>query len=178
MKKVILISGKAGSGKDTVASVIKENFIEDGIPSNRILITHYADLLKYIARSYFGWDGVKDIRGRTILQHIGTDIVREQDENFWTDFIIKILTLFKEEWDYVIIPDARFLNEITEIQKHFPTQTVRVSRTFNSLLSNEQKNHSSETNLDDYVFDAYIENNFSSIDELSAYIKSIIKTFK
>lgn len=175
MKKVILISGKAGSGKDTVGSALKENLISTGVPSEKIIITHYADLLKYIANSYFGWNGVKDIRGRSLLQYIGTDIVRARDERFWIDFIIRLLTVFADEWEYVIIPDARFLNEITEIQKIFPTRTIRVTRNANSLLSEEQKNHISENELDDFDFDFHIKNDFESIDQLSEFLKENIQ---
>ena len=41
---VILFSGSASSGKDYVANIMKEQLEEKG---NRVLITHYADLLKY-----------------------------------------------------------------------------------------------------------------------------------
>ena len=57
MKKVILISGKAQNGKDTVANILREVLHENG---ERVLVTHYADLLKYICRNYFEWDGKKD----------------------------------------------------------------------------------------------------------------------
>lgn len=73
--KVILISGKAQNGKDTVAAYMREKLTED---KHRVLITHYADLLKYICRSYFGWDGVKDEKGRKMLQYVGTDVIRKK----------------------------------------------------------------------------------------------------
>ena len=44
-KKVILISGKARSGKDTLAKVLGDYLKEQG---KDVLITHYADSLKYI----------------------------------------------------------------------------------------------------------------------------------
>ena len=61
--KVILISGKAQNGKDTVAGSLHKALVNDG---KRVLVTHYADLLKYICRNYFGWDGNKDEKGRQI----------------------------------------------------------------------------------------------------------------
>lgn len=94
--RIILISGKAGSGKDTAAGIIKDNMITDGISEKRILIAHFADLLKYIASKFFGWDGVKDENGRTLLQYLGTDVIRKKDKNFWTSFILKILNLFED----------------------------------------------------------------------------------
>lgn len=48
-KKVILISGKARSGKDTLAKVLGDYLKEQG---KEVLITHYADSLKYIAKQF------------------------------------------------------------------------------------------------------------------------------
>ena len=47
--KVICISGKAQHGKDTVAKLIAQ--ILEGY-GNRVLITHFGDLLKYICKIY------------------------------------------------------------------------------------------------------------------------------
>ena len=105
---VICISGKAQNGKDTVAETIRDSLEEDG---KRVLITHYGDLVKYIAKTYFDWDGEKDEQGRETLQFIGTDIVRTKRPTYWVDFIISILELFGNNWDYVLIPDCRFPDE-------------------------------------------------------------------
>ena len=63
---VIMISGKAESGKDFTASILKEELEKKG---RKILIVHYADYLKFIAKEYFGWDGVKDEKGRNIFAY-------------------------------------------------------------------------------------------------------------
>lgn len=154
--KVILISGKAGHGKDTVANMIAKELRASG---HGVLITHYADLLKYICRTFFDWDGKKDKAGRTLLQYVGTDVIRKQDPDFWVCFITRILTLFPNIWDYVIIPDARFPNEIDRIKGVFDTVSLRVYRPdFDGKMSETQQNHASETSLDDYVPDYYIRN--------------------
>lgn len=51
--KVIAVSGHARHGKDTVAKMLQEQLEADG---NKVLITHYADLLKYICKTFF-WMG-------------------------------------------------------------------------------------------------------------------------
>ena len=102
--KVICISGKARSGKDTSAEALRKILWGYG---KRVLIIHNADLLKYICKTLFLWDGKKDARGRHILQYVGTDIVRAQRPDFWVDYIISILTLFGDSWDYVLIPDCQ-----------------------------------------------------------------------
>ena len=64
MTKVICIGGKAQNGKDTSAVVFSQVLTDRG---NKTLIVHYADLLKFICRTYFDWDGSKDAAGRTLL---------------------------------------------------------------------------------------------------------------
>lgn len=154
--KVILISGKAGHGKDTVADMLTEELRSVG---EGVLVTHYADLLKYICRTFFGWDGKKDKAGRWLLQSVGTDVVRKKDPDFWVRFISNILEFFPDTWDYVIIPDARFPNEMDLIKHVFDAVTIRVFRpNFNGNLSEAQQNHASETALDNYRHDFYIKN--------------------
>ena len=158
--KVICISGKAQHGKDTTANIIKEKLTHCNYQA-RVLIVHYADLLKYICKSYFGWNGKKDEYGRQLLQHVGTDIIRKQKPSFWVDFVVNILQFFKDEWDYVIIPDCRFPNEIsTIVDNGFDTIHIRVVRDgYVGALTEEQKQHLSETALDDIKPDYYIANN-------------------
>lgn len=151
MKKIILISGKAMSAKDTCANLMKEQLELQG---KKVLITHYADLLKYICKTFFNWDGIKDERGRTILQHVGTDIIRDENNrpDYWIDFIIDVLWMFYDEWDYVLIADARFENEIEKIKSEFNgswdyslVKSVRVNRQNNdNKMTDEQRNHISE----------------------------------
>ena len=71
--KVICISAKAQHGKDTVANFMKECL---EAKEKRVLVTHYADLVKYGCKTFFNWDGQKDEKGRALLQYVGTDIVR------------------------------------------------------------------------------------------------------
>lgn len=155
--KVICISGKAQHGKDTTAGILKRQLEADG---HRVLIVHYADLLKHICRSFFGWDGRKDDAGRHILQYVGTDIIRAKRPDFWADFVIDVLGLFPNEWDYVLIPDCRFPNEISCLKKAgLNSIHIRVVRRhFTSPLTAEQQSHPSETALDNCEPDYYLYN--------------------
>ena len=107
--KVVCISGKAQHGKDTTAGMMKTALESMG---HTVLIAHYGDLVKYVCRTFFGWNGEKDAYGRSLLQKVGTDIVREQRPNYWVDFVKDMLSMFPNEWDFVLIPDSRFPNEI------------------------------------------------------------------
>lgn len=155
---VILISAKMQNGKDTFAELLKE---ELEVCNKKVLIAHYADLLKYICKTFFGWDGNKDGKGRSLLQYVGTDKIRNYDDSYWVNFIIEFLKMFYDEWDYVIIPDTRFPNEVERMKEVFKnnTYTIRVTRpNFDSGATQEQLNHASETSLDDYDFETHISN--------------------
>ena len=161
--KVILISAKAQHGKDTSASILKEIY---EAKNKRVLITHYADLLKYICKTFFNWNGEKDDYGRTLLQQVGTNTVCAKQPDFWVDFIISILNLFNDSWDVVIIPDCRFVNEIEKMRANFDTTLIRIIRPdFDNGLSEIQKQHLSETALDNFDFD-HIVYNTGSLEDL------------
>ncbi|MDD2445107.1 MAG: hypothetical protein PHH53_03080 [Candidatus Nanoarchaeia archaeon] len=155
--KIINISGKAQHGKDTCALILKEKLESK---NKKVIITHYADLLKYEAKQFFNWDGNKDEKGRQILQYMGTDVIRKINPGYWVNFIKEFMSMFENEWDYVIIPDCRFPNEIEAWGiDNWSNIAVRVIRdNFISNLTSEQLNHPSETALDDYEFDYYIFN--------------------
>lgn len=179
MKKIILISAKAQHGKDTFALLSKEYLESKG---ERVLVCHYADLLKYICANFFEWNGAKNDVGRKILQHVGTDVIRNRENrpDYWVDFIIDILEMFGDEWDYVLIPDTRFPNEIYKMSGSFDdvekntVHCVRIVRdNFDSGLSKEQLSHPSECALDDFDFDYYVYNN-SSLENLRQKVKFVV----
>lgn len=169
--KVILISGHAQNGKDTVASFLGSELTESG---KRVLVAHYADLLKYICKTFFNWDGAKDEKGRQLLQYVGTDVIREECPSYWVDFIIDMLEFFGNNWDYVLIPDTRFPNEVERIAERFDSVHLRVVRNnFVSPLTKEQQMHPSETALDNFEPDVLIYND-GSIQDLKETIHHLI----
>ena len=171
MTKVICIGGKAQNGKDTSAVVFAQVLADRG---NKVRIVHYADLLKFICRTYFDWDGSKDEAGRTILQRVGTEVVREQVPDYWVDFVIGLVKLFPNDWDYIIIPDTRFPNELHKWREcGFDTTYIRVTReNFVSPLTAEQQKHRSEVALDDEVPDWLLVND-GTLQDLAKKIEMI-----
>ena len=171
--KIILISGKARHGKDTCAEMIKKELEAHG---ESVLIAHFADLVKYVCKTFFDWDGIKDEYGRYILQYVGTDIVRNKKPNFWVDFLSEILSIFHDEWDYVIIPDTRFPNEIECMKNAFPKGIhIRVRRSdFASPLTEKQQQHPSETALDNIEPDRWIEND-GTIEDLEEKVSRFVR---
>lgn len=158
--EIICISGKAQHGKTTVARYIKLSLEGRG---KRVLIASYAGLVKYICEAFFGWDGKKDDAGRELLQKVGTDIVREQAPDYWVNFIIDMLKFFGDNWDYVILDDCRFPNEITKLlAAGYGVRYIKVIRdNFKSPLSSKAKEHISENALGTIVPDVEILNSGS-----------------
>lgn len=170
---VILISGKAQHGKDTSAEIMRRSMEDAGY---RVVVTHYADLLKYICKTFFGWDGRKDEYGRQLLQYVGTDVIRSRAPSYWVDFLSGFFSIFSDEWDYVIIPDTRFPNEVSKMRESgFDTVHIRVKReNFVSPLTEEQQHHPSEVALDAVEPDFWLIND-GSIEELERRIKHWLK---
>ena len=133
----------------------------------KVHIARYAGLVKYICREFLGWDGKKDEAGRSLLQYVGTDAVRAKDPNYWVNFLVDIIRFFGDRWDYFIIPDCRFPNEVECMSKAgIESIHLRVTRPgFVSTLTEEQQKHPSETALDSYHYNYGIEND-GSLDDL------------
>lgn len=160
MVKIILIGGKAGAGKDTFGNFLAEDLRDKNY---NVLVTHFGDLLKYICKSFFNWDGQKNEAGRKLLQYIGTDVIREQDQLFWVNFLAQLFSIFPEQWDYIIIPDLRFPNEATILKDdpNFEITTIKIRRDeqeWESPLTEEANNHISEKALSDFNYDYSIKN--------------------
>lgn len=166
--KIFAVSGKAQHGKDTFANILHEELTNKGY---RVLLAHYADLLKYICKTFFSWNGEKDEKGRQILQYVGTDVVRKERPDYWVEFILNMLDLFGDNWDYVIIPDTRFPNEIDKLKEHYQkVEHIRIVRLdFESTLTQEQQNHPSEIALDNTLPDITIYNR-SCLEELKELV--------
>lgn len=170
MDKVIIISGKSGAGKDMLAHFMKEKLESQG---KKVLTIHYGDAVKWVLRDYYNWDGQKDEKGRTLLQHIGTDVVRAKYPNFWTGIVAGLVSAFEEEFDVALIPDARFPNEVEIVMDMISNSVcVRIERKnpdgspwVNPAFTAEQLAHPSETSLDKYAFD-YIVHNDDGLQEL------------
>lgn len=154
---IILISGLARSGKDTFAKDFGVYLnVYDDTDKRRILITHFADLLKYILREYLGWDGVKDFDGRMKLQYVG-DLCRLYNENYFVDFIKSIISMFSTKYDYILIPDARYPNEIKVLKDAFPGSVIHVHVKNKPIeekaAKNMQYHHQSEGAIDENTAD-------------------------
>ena len=168
-KNILLIGGKAGSGKDTVADYLvdKHNFIRFA----------YADALKDHVHKYYcpnidrkifdtqegKMNKITLLNGRkTTPRQLLIDIslkMKQENELIWIEKVIENIN--KCDNEYIVISDFRFLPEYTELIKIFNNVvTLKIER-INSLNIDDV----SERSLKLFNFDYTIENN-SSKEEL------------
>lgn len=155
--KIIAISGKAESGKNFVAKHIIDGLKEK---NKRVVEMAFADYLRFIMVNYLGWDGLKNNVGRTMLQHIGTGVCRKYDKKFFSSKLCELLILFRDEFDFAVITDLRFPDELDDISMIFDVTTIRIDRPgYENHLNGYQNNHISETSMDNFDFSVTITNN-------------------
>lgn len=169
---IFLISGRAQNGKDSLADILMNKL--DG-KSIKIAM---ADYLKFMATKYYGWDGNKDEKGRSLLQWLGTDKIREELgwETFHVERVCQDIKIIENEYDYVFIPDVRFKNEMYYTQAKFPydTTTVHIERLgFDSPLTEEQQKHKSENDLVGFTYDYEIKSE-SGLDKLEEQVDIVL----
>jgi len=143
----VLISGKAGVGKSTVAKYMSEYL---GRYDYHVFITSFAKKLKDCARDYFGWDGKKDERGRRLLQRIGSEIGREYDLDNWVKLLLSDIGKHIIYPDFTIVDDWRFPNEASFIEslEEFNVIKVRIDAPEREILQNTaEEQHPSENSL-------------------------------
>lgn len=113
MKIALGIAGFAGVGKTTTAEMLQKIAAHHGV---RVQLVPFAAPVKRIAIQEFGWDGVKDERGRRLLKCIGTDAGRVYDENIWVRKWTEVVKAEFATVDGVIADDVRFANEAEAIR--------------------------------------------------------------
>ncbi len=171
--RIFLIAGKAGSGKNEVARLIKEK-------RSKTVITGLSKYIKLFALELTDWDGVDDNKPRTFLQEMG-DYLRAVDIDFLTKRMKEdILVYEKLGYQNVIISDVRLLHEIEYFKKikNIEVITIEVrAKEQTRQLSNKEMNHQTEIELDNYdSFDYVIENNLD--DKLNDEVDKILEGLK
>lgn len=159
MAKIITFSGKAQSGKNLCASLIKKELEKKAV---RCFELAFADYLKCICVKNFGYDESRKAEFRELLQVFGTDKIRSIDEDFWVKIVSMTVDLLQDDFDVFILTDARFENELNHkiFKKEHNIYNILVKREILSGLSQEELNHSSEqlAERNPDLFDCVIRN--------------------
>ena len=173
MMRIFLVCGKAGSGKNEVAEIIKNNL-------ENTVVTAFSKYIKLFALELTSWDGKDEDKPRAYLQNMG-DTLRGVDINFMTGRIYEDLKVYEHEGiQDVVVSDVRLVNELEYFKNKndIDVITIRVnSETSKRVLNDSEKNHRTETELDNYdKFDYVINNKFD--DTLEQDVISILKGLK
>ena len=192
---VIAFTGEAHSGKDTSADYLVEYFKSLGSSAIKVCL---ADQLKLICQKliklFYGIEIPKEefydlsekervrsdyplfagqpFKLRTVLQQVGTEIFRDLLwESVWCDYIKKT-KIMNCQYQFIIISDCRFLDEIKYFSKLIENHenllsnkiidsfiTCRIIRENKLKLAMENHKHKSESDILNLPVDVEINNN-------------------
>ena len=157
--KLYLICGKARAGKDTFAKLIKQ---EEEKNNKKVCILKLTAPLYRWAEDYFNYDKEKDEKPRELLQTIGYDILqlKLKKKDFLLDYLITTIEILDDYYDVGLITDGRLVHEIEVLKEKYPSiKTILLTNMKDNKLTNKEKNHQTEIDLDDYKdFDYIVEN--------------------
>lgn len=167
--RIFLVAGKAGSGKNEVAKLIKEYYI---YKLQDCAITHYSKYIKNFALELTDWDGTEANKPRDFMQLAG-DKIRAIDPNYFTSNMVRDIEVYKQFVNNLVISDVRMPEEIETIKENFDeVYAIYVVNQFgSSKLTIEQQSHITETALEGYnEFDYTLAN-----DTLNALKEKVFK---
>jgi len=158
--KIYVIGGRAKSGKNTFGEYLKEELKDYGY---KPCVMHITEPLYAYARNYFNWNGNEEEKPREFLQKMGIEIIRNKmdKKDFLLNRLYEDIEILKNFFDTFIIVDARLIREFTHISAKYPdVVTIKLERkNYNDYLTEEEKKHITEIEIDTYDnFDYIIEN--------------------
>ena len=190
--KVILVSGKLQSGKNTFTDFL----IDEVKKTNTIDFEFFAKPLKDECKDVFQnltnylngistrfnipelsttneqWYENKNEITRLLLQIYGTEIFRNKVDTDWWAKKLKDRVLQRKE-DFIVITDVRFKSEINildtlEHDHNIELVKIRIERTNYTRDDNPIHTHQSEIDLDDYKYWDYVIKNDTTLDVLKS----------
>ena len=95
---IFLIAGKANSGKDTSAEFI-DNYVK--LKGLKVVNLQLSSYIKMYAKKISGWNGEEDSKPRSLLQELGTDIIRNKIDNYlFINRIIEDIKVYSYYFDH------------------------------------------------------------------------------
>lgn len=148
---IILIAGKARSGKGTIAKYLEQIYLEQG---KKVVVSPYTKYLKQYIEDITGQKIDDENKPRDLLQQLSSKLIKETfgDNDFFIRRQIEDIKVYSYFMDVIIIPDVRFPREIEKIRDRFLNVfSIGVTRLhWISDLTEEQRKDITETSLDHY----------------------------
>lgn len=171
--KIYVVGGKAKHGKDTFSAFLKETYESH---NKKVIVTQLSKYIKYYAREMTGWDLSEETKPREFLQQLGTTVIRQKlkKDDLFINRMIDDIEIFSYFYDAIIISDVRLKKEIIDLKKVYPNIiSIHIDRpNFDNGLTEEQKKHPTEIDLDDYnEFDIEVVN--TTLDNLKETAEKI-----
>ena len=174
--KIFIISGNARSGKGDISKIIS-NYFKD----KKTITISFGHYIKDYAKRVSSWDGNEDNKPRELLQQLGIELIKNKiDNKLFIRRILEDIEVFSYFYDIIIINDARLIDEIETLkEKYKDSISIRVIRNnVSNKLTNEEKKHITETNLDNYTNFDYVVYNNDTRKKLTSDIESILRGVK
>ena len=179
---ILGVTGKQRSGKDTVAAMLAEKQRREG---KAVKIVGFADPLKMEVMEALQKDALgaeviqeadrmkEEVEGfRLLLQGWGS-VRRALRPNYFILLMDNIVDAYKnlDDVDLLIIPDLRMPNELDYV-KSIGGKILRIERPEELRKNVYNKNHETETALDNAEFDLVLSNHFRELSDLQSFIDS------
>lgn len=176
---VIGLSGRANAGKDFIAN---KYFRPQGFYQVSLAWHFKIWLASKGEATYEEVFFSKPPKVRSLLQIEGTEKGRDvYGKDIWCETTYNWIRLYEELWGFskFVIADVRFPSEVEFIQRKGGKvfRLLAPNRIKDSKLSEEARQHPSETSLDGYTkFDDYIFNDYDNSAELDLQMTRILES--
>ena len=175
-----LLQDVINSKIDSISSTLQSYF--DVFDRISVDAEHYiVDELNKLKFYDYNFFEDKTIITRTLLQLYGTEIFRNRfKDDYWLELLANRIN--KSDADVIIVTDTRFVNELENMYDYVKDRRIvpiRIERDINIREGN--KEHPSETGLDNYTFWEYIVDNNGTLEDLkdsSKWVCNDILTYK
>lgn len=175
---IIGLSGYARSGKDTVAGMLMgiHHYQRVAFADKIREFLYEIDPLVMFNGTDFRLQDIIDSKGwedaktefpeiRRLLQDLGVSARDIFGNDFWIDQALRKYNVTEK----IVITDVRFKNEAAAIKRHKNGQVWRINR----IGIGPANDHISETDLDDWEFDAVLQND-SDMPNLIRQIRTLL----
>lgn len=160
MEKLIVLSGKARSGKDTVTRILIDYY-----KNKKSITVSFAYYLKDYLRRMGLYQ--EENKPRRLMQEFGLHLKEKMGSKFFINRLLEDIKVLEEYYDVIIVTDARLKEEMISLKEKYPQmKSMRIVReNYDNGLSETEKNDITEMDLDDFSFFDYVVYNNNTLEE-------------